>query len=187
MQNLPASSKGHVHFCTLCEGQTEWKTEINMLKRVHILFPLQVSFLLPIAWIITRGWEWKNIQRRFMTNSALTAKQQMEALSNNAWNTWRKLQKVYSTDRHTFGRWDNTRETHQSPSAWGGHGEGMRVPSELLTCWNWAGIGFAYGTFFWGTFFWSFCITSSIPQSKPGIVISISFDSSFPATKKRIG
>ena len=126
-----------------------------------------------------------------MTNSALTAKQRwrlcliMPEMCEESSRKSIGQPDIPSTDEIIQGKpipapqWDSL-----VPRARGVHGEGMRVHVEFLTCWNWAGIGFAYGTFFWGTFFWSFCITSSIPQSKPGIVISISFDSSFPVTKK---
>lgn len=41
-----------------------------------------------------------------------------------------------------------------------------------VTCWNCAGIGLAYGTFFCGTFLASLPMTSSMPQSRPGMDIS---------------
>ena len=50
-----------------------------------------------------------------------------------------------------------------------------------FTCWNCAGIGLAYGTFFWGTFLASFPMTSSMPQSSPGMDISTSGAASLPA------
>ncbi|KAF3857570.1 hypothetical protein F7725_010771 [Dissostichus mawsoni] len=56
----------------------------------------------------------------------------------------------------------------------GGGGDTVRDTRECVTCWNCAGMGLAYGTFFCGTFLLSLPITSSIPQSRPGMDISTS-------------
>lgn len=51
---------------------------------------------------------------------------------------------------------------------------------QAFTCWNCAGIGLAYGTFFCGTFLVSLPMTSSMPQSRPGMDISTSGATSLP-------